>query len=115
MCKGSFLAGPATAMICSVSHTAAACPVKDTSTPAYAWAKVDISPTGEYFFEYHLAGHVGENLHGHPLPDFQRPPDFLRDDHPTQVVNPPYNSCGFHTIPPKMQPAKSRPGLCSCG
>ena len=36
-------------MICSVSHTAAACPVKDTSTPAYAWAKVDISPTGEYF------------------------------------------------------------------
>ena len=58
-------------------------------------------PYGGVFFQNDLAGHIGEDLHGHALPDLQCAADFLGDDHPAQVVNPADNSCGFHTIPPK--------------
>ena len=58
-------------------------------------------PYGGIFSENNTSLGVCEDFKGVPLTDPQGPADFLRDDHPPQIIDSADDSCGFHlSIPP---------------
>jgi len=71
-------------------------PVLSKRDSAYSFAKSPSSPMGEYF-ENDFPVPVHENFQRIAFPDAQRPADFLRNDHPAQIVDAANDTSCFHS------------------